>query len=174
MQRSRKALRLYSSVERLPNDNTSDLSELQISEWRRVNAELLKELGAALDQTTQKRMVNEVFGIRDQFYGEWKLSEADLHLKHRQLLECVENSDFIRASLLARELVALKARAQACQAAHHEVQELIHRSRVSQPALENPPLSVEKEASSEEVSEVKEEIRVARVIPLRKNVRTAS
>lgn len=171
MQRSRKALRLYSSVERVAGDNTSELADLQVSEWRRVNAELLKELNLAIGHPNQKRMVSEVFGIRDQFYGEWKLAEAEMHQKQNFLLESSENGDFVRASVLARELVTLKARTQACQAAHHEVQEVIQKSRVSQPRGEDTgePVQPEKERTPEPRA-AKEEIRVAKVIPLRKGM----
>ena len=173
MQRSRKALRLYSNVERLPNDPSSELADVQVNEWRRVNSELLKELGNALEHANQKRIISETFSIRDQFYGEWKMAEADLHRKQRQLLECSENGDFIKASLLAKELVMLKARVQACQAAHHEVQEVLSRSRVAQPATEELPFKPSapeplEEAKPEAPAEPREEIRVAKVIPLRK------
>ena len=172
MQRSRKALRLYSSVEKLSNESTSDLAELQVGEWRRVNAQLLKDLALALEQPNQKRMVSEVFGIRDQFYGEWKMAEADLNQKQRQLLDCAENSDFIKASILSRELVSLKARSQACQAAHHEVQEAIHKGRVSQPDTDDVcPAQALDDAPVERQREAHEEIRVAKVIPLRKSAR---
>ncbi len=172
MQRSRKALRLYSSVERVPGDNTSELAELQVGEWRRVNAELLRELNVAIGHPNQKRMASEVFGIRDQFYGEWKLAEAEMHQKQNLLMESSENGDFVRASVLARELVTLKARTQACQAAHHEVQEVIQKSRVSQPRAEDTgnPVRVEKDSTPEPERPVKEEIRVAKVIPLRKGM----
>lgn len=190
MQRSRKALRLYSSVERGSVDHSGELGEVQIAEWRRVNAELLKELGLALDQPSQKRLVSEVFSIRDQFYGEWKVAEADLHRKQRQLLDCSENSDFIKASLLSRELVMLKARAQACQAAHHEVHQVLQKARVSQPAqaessqealiaepasiqaasIQSAPMQTPMQASMRPVVEARDEIKVAKIIPLRRGI----
>ena len=174
MQKSRKALRLYSTVERFPNDNAAELAEVQVAEWRRVNTELLRELNLALEHPNQRRMVAEVFGVRDQFYGEWKLSEADLVRKQRQLIDCSEAGDFIKASMLAKELVMLKARVQACQAAHHEVSDLITRSHVSQPnidlqELEQEPI-VEPQPIVVEEAEPEEEVRIAKVIPLRKRV----
>jgi len=171
MQRSRKALRLYSSVERLPGDNTSELAELQVSEWRRVNSELLKELNLAISHPNQKRMVSEVFGIRDQFYGEWKLAEAEMHQKQQLLLEASENGDFVRASVLARDLVTLKSRTQACQAAHHEVQEVIKKGRVSQPRVsDKEELDLPEKEPTAEIRPTRQEIRVAKVIPLRKGM----
>lgn len=170
MQRSRKALRLYSNVERLPNDPATDLAEIQVAEWRRVNADLLRELNIALEHGIQKELVAEVFGLRDQFYGEWKLAEADLHRKQRQLLECAENGDFIKASLLSKELVMLKARSQACQAVHHELSEAIHRSRVSQPLSQEESPIDKAPAVSESANLHSTEIRVAKVIPLRRGM----
>ncbi|NMC64308.1 MAG: hypothetical protein GYA55_14180 [SAR324 cluster bacterium] len=167
MQRSRKALRLYSNVERFPNEVTSELSEVQVAEWRRVNSELLRELNLALEHPSQKRVVGEVFGIRDQFYGEWKLAEADMHRKQRQLVECSENADFIKASLLSKELVTLKARAQACQAAHHEINQLLLKSHVAAPSTEKEPQMEELPEPTLKQPEHKAEIRIAKVIPLR-------
>lgn len=136
LQKSRKALRLYSSLGKKRGDKASELNEAQIAEWRSVNSELHRALAAALDQPHHKHLVSEVFGLKERFFGEWKTSEADLHQKQRELMESSEAGDFIRAAVLSSELVTLKARSQAAQAAHHELGEVVDKSRVSQPAIE--------------------------------------
>ena len=165
LQKSRKALRLYSSVGKLHNDKASELTESQVAEWKRVNGELSHELTHALEKTNNKAFVSEIFSVRDRFYGEWKVAEADMHRKQRMLLECSENGDFVKSSVLAQELVLLKARSQACQAAHHELNEVLTKGRVQQPPIELAQEVVELKNAQETIEE--EEPKLAKVIPLR-------
>lgn len=133
MQKCRKALRLYSSVKQLDNGEASDLSELQVLEWRQVNAELLRQLSVALSNPNIKTLTNDVFLLRDRFQAEWRMAETEQHGKQAQLLAVAEKGDFIRAAVLCRELVTVKARTQAAQAAYHELQELLLQAKVAPP-----------------------------------------
>jgi hypothetical protein len=54
----------------------------------------------------------------------------------RELILSAEKGDFIRASTLSTTLVSLKARVQAGQAAHHELDTLIKKSKVVRPVAE--------------------------------------
>jgi hypothetical protein len=138
IQKSRRALRLYSHaggqglsrVEGL----TPELSSNQVSEWRDVNSMLLKKLSDAVGSPSTKKLVYDVFALRNEFQTLWRASESELVQQQGELIAAAERGDFIKASSLAVGLVSLKARVQAGQAAHHELDILIRRSRVVRPA----------------------------------------
>lgn len=161
LQKSRQAFRLYNSMERGPAA-IGDYTEMQAMEWRNVNGALIKELSAALDRPNQKETPSLVFLLRDRFLAEFRTSEADLHAKQRELVSAAEKGDFVKSALLSKELVSIKARVQATQAAHHELDEVVVQSKVSQPAITLSNESV--------VAEPRQE-RLARVIPLRSSSR---
>jgi hypothetical protein len=95
-------------------------------------------LAAVMDHPNQKLLAGEVVTVRDRFYHEWRNSEAEVHLKQGELLSAAEKADFIRCAILGRALVVLRAREQAAQAAHHELQELVEKSRID-PRQYNSP-----------------------------------
>lgn len=138
IQKSRRALRLYSHaggqglsrVEGL----TPELSANQVSEWRDVNSMLLRKLSESADSPSTKKLVYDVFALRNEFQTLWRTSESELVQQQTELIEASQRGDFIKASSLAVSLVSLKARVQAGQAAHHELDVLIRRSRVVRPA----------------------------------------
>jgi len=146
IQRSRKALRLYSSIGRTPFDQdrldqggreqSRELSELQLGQWKEINAELARELTAALERPNQRGLPAEVAALRDRFYGEWRMAEAELHEQQRGLIAAAEHGDFIRATHLGQRLVVLKARVQATQAAHHELSDLSDKSKLGSSTVE--------------------------------------
>ena len=122
IQKSRKALKLYTNMAEVRNKRAS---EAQLSEWRDVNARLANELQKALSRSSVREASDMVYQLRDRFYGEWRFAEAELHEKQEQLIELAENAQFARVSQLAEELVQVKARKQATQAAHHELDTLL-------------------------------------------------
>lgn len=140
LQKSRRALRLYNSA-----GNTSfvrmegasvELSAAQVSEWRDINGLLLRKLTEAADSPNTKKLIYDVFALRNEFQNLWRASESELVLAQRDLIACAEKGDFIKATSLATLLVSLKARVQAGQAVHHELDVLIKRSRVVRPAAD--------------------------------------
>jgi len=140
IQKSRRALRLYShsggqSLSRVEG-STAELSAAQVAEWREINGLLLKRLSEAADTLSTKKIVYDVFALRNEFQSLWRTSESELVQLQRDLVSAAERGDFIKASALAITLVSLKARVQAGQAAHHELDLLIKRSRVVRPAAE--------------------------------------
>lgn len=161
MQKSRKALRLYTSVGRLSTPVHSELNEMQVQQWKEVNADLLKQISAAMDSPNSRALVADIFTLRDRFYATWRSAEAEVHVKRKELLSAAENNDFIKAAVLGRDLVLLKAREQAAQAAHHEIQEVLTRSRVAQPTIELSQEHIVPEP------EQMPERHVAKIIPLR-------
>jgi hypothetical protein len=159
MQKSRKALRLYTSMGRLQTSPTAEFNEMQAEQWKEVNADLLRQISHALETPNSRLLANDIFALRDRFHSTWRNSEAEVHLKQKELLSCAEHGDFIKVAVLARELVLLKAREQASQAAHHELHEVLSRSRVAAPTIE---LSTEAVVEEEQLPR-----QIARVIPLR-------
>ncbi len=135
VQRTRKAVRLYSSAERLTGGERlsaeqAEFTALQLEQWQQINTELQRQLYAAVDHPNQRLLAGEVLSIRDRFYHEWRNAESELHIKQTELLSAAEKGDFVRAAVLGRALVVVKAREQAAQAAHHELQDLVDRSRI--------------------------------------------
>jgi hypothetical protein len=140
IQKSRRALRLYAhngthSMVRVEGA-TAELSAAQVAEWREVNGLLLKKLTEAADSPNTKKLVYDVFALRNEFQTLWRGAESELVQMQRELIATAERGDFIKASGLAITLVSLKARVQAGQAVHHELDLLIKRSRVVRPAAE--------------------------------------
>jgi hypothetical protein len=139
IQKSRRALRLYNSagtVSNLKAENTAELSAAQVQEWREVNSLLLRKLSEAVESPNTKKLIYDVFALRNEFQTIWRSSESDLVQSQRELIACAERGDFIRSASLSVSLVSLKARLQAGQAAHHELDMLIRRSKVVRPAAE--------------------------------------
>jgi hypothetical protein len=133
VQKSRRALRLYSaavhgapySSERL----AGDLSAGQVDEWREINSLLLQGLTEAAEVSAPRRAVMMLFSLRNRFQEQMRVSEADLVTRQKELVNCSQQGDFIRSATLATQLVRLKARMQAEQAAHHELLGLLKRTR---------------------------------------------
>ncbi|NLF25202.1 MAG: hypothetical protein GX589_06025 [Deltaproteobacteria bacterium] len=136
LQKSRKALRLYSSMERSGQGRAAEFRDLQVQAWKEVNSELACKLESAMQNINARQLVREVFELRDHFHSAWRTAEAELHLAHKDLLAAAEGGDFIRAAHASLKLVGLKARLQACQAGHHELQSVIDQSKVAQPTIE--------------------------------------
>ena len=107
-----------------------------MAEWRDINSLLLRKLTETADSPSTKKLVYDIFALRSEFQSLWRGSESELVQQQRDLIACAERGDFIKASGLATSLVSLKARVQAGQAAHHELDLLIKRSRVVRPAAE--------------------------------------
>lgn len=145
LQKSRKAVRLYASMSRHSNDGNAQFAELQIQQWHHTNHELVRELTKILEENSQKKVVNSIFELRDRFFDVWKETETLLHRRHKELLSATENGDYIKSAVCAQEAVTYKAKMQAAQAAHHELTQVIERSKVS----ETRPIKLKNEAIQE-------------------------
>jgi hypothetical protein len=138
--KSPRALRLYStaggsSYNRVEG-TIGELPSVQVAEWREINGLLLRKLTEAAEAANTKKIIYDVFALRNEFQTLWRTTEAELVQSQRDLIASAESGDFIRAATLATNLVSLKARLQAGQAAHHELDLLIKRSKVVRPAAE--------------------------------------
>lgn len=140
LQKGRRALRLYSSGSSsrvsTSQEFQSELSQLQVSEWREVNNNLVRKLSHAAESLNIRRVVFDIFAVRNELFSESNSAEAAMSNAQNELASSVENRDFARAAVLARSLVGLKARTQACQAAFHELDLVIRKSRVTVPTEE--------------------------------------
>lgn len=136
LQKSKKAVRVYTSMGRAVSSEQSYYSELQVREWKSVNADLLKSLTGAAEADNHRELSSKIFSLRDRYYNDWRLTESELHDKQKALIMAAENGDYIKATLLGQQLVSLKARLQATQAAHHELQDVINKSGITQPVIE--------------------------------------
>lgn len=162
LQKSRKAVRLYTSMAGgINGEAPSELQEEQAAEWRAINSDLLKQLSLALDQPNARQLAAGACNLRDHFYSMWRLADSELQIRHGELVSASENGDYMRAASLARELVVLKARGQAAQAAHHEIDSVISKSKVSVTPVE---LSRDREIAETEAP------RLAKIIPLRRQI----
>jgi len=158
---------------RINGAESNEYADLQVAQWKEVNAELLRELSTALDHPNSRTLTGSILTLRDRFYGDWRRVESELRLKQQELVSAAEHGDFIKSAHLSRDLVVLKAREQAAQAAHHELQDVVKKSRLSQPTIELSTETVvagDDEAESGEVAGLfAGQVRVgAKVIPLRK------
>jgi hypothetical protein len=157
---------------RLSGGEASEFAELQVVQWREVNSDLLRELSSALDNPNTRALTGAVLGLRDRFYADWRRVESELRVKQHELVSVSEQGDFIKAAHLSRDLIVLKAREQAAQAAHHELQDVVKRSRLAQPTIElssDRAIADDKDQSDSLDLFSGQPIRVgAKIIPLRK------
>ncbi len=165
LQKSRKAVRLYAGMEKRALARNSEYNDMQVQAWKEINEELTRQLTNILNAPHSRQLAADIYSLRDRFYNEWRMTESETHLKHKSLTQAVEHSDFIKAAQLSRELVVHKAKVQALQAVHHEIQGVISQSHVSNSAIE---LDVSQELILPETETPNPIVRVARVIPMRK------
>lgn len=134
IQKSRRALRLYTSAGQQPVGDErlqGELSAAQVEEWRQANSDLLKKLSDAADSPHLRRSVCAVLGTRNEFQEHWRATEAEMVQDQQELEVCAKQGDFIRSAVLSAKLVKLKARVQATQAAHHELTTLLRKTKVN-------------------------------------------
>ena len=93
----------------------------------------------------------------------------------RELVTSAERGDFVKSATLCVELSKLKARAQAAQAAHQEIDQVIKRSRLGEPSAEMDAetrntieLLAEQVIHEAKMVAAVPEQKMARVIPLRR------
>jgi len=133
LKKSRQAVRGYERVERSSHDEGNRLIATQAEEWKRVNSELLRELSLALNSPSGKRLTSDILSIRERFSLVWRQSESDLLRKQTELLQAARSGEFVKSAILSSELVILKARVQATQAAHHELGDVLRKSHIAEP-----------------------------------------
>jgi len=160
LQKSRQAYRLYTSMGRMPRGvEGAEHTEMQAAEWRSINAELIKGLSEVLAKATPRELVAGILSLRESFQISFRNAEAELNTKQRELIAAAEKGDFVKAAVVGRVLISSKARVQALQAAHHELENLC-----AQCHAPRPPILL----ASQQLVEDHPAQQLARVIPLRK------
>lgn len=178
MKKGRKATRIYSSIHK-GIDPASRHIDSQTEQWREMNSELLRLLSVALDRTNNRKLAVDVQVMRDRFEQEWRRAADEMQSEQARLLTAAQNGDFIRSAVLAEKLVAVKARFQAAQAVHHEIVDVLKKSRIAEATIElsesctiveEGRLGAQQEASGQQNNSV-QKVRIAKVIPItRRNV----
>ena len=167
LQKSRKASRLYGSMD--SNDTHDELKEKQAKEWKKVTSELLLELSSTLENSNPKRVLQQAFNMRDRFHSDYRMAESELNRSQRDLINVAEIGDFTRAFSLSSSLISLKARVQACQAAYHELSEILARAKLPSDlvshVLDQKDVINQVQANTDFDSQ--DDLRTAKVIPLR-------
>ncbi|GEM_PF-3128333 len=161
LSKSRKAVRLYSGISR--SKRGSALAELQANEWLSINSELVTLLSSMLDDLSVKNLTSEASILLEQFLSRYQITVEEMHSKKRKLIEHAETSDFAQSVVLSRELVAIKARAQALQAVYNEIKATVKRSR---PKVE--PVTINEDELFTKIET--EKPTMAKIIPLRQKI----
>ncbi len=168
LQRSRRALRLYSSVSQVGIEGSREFAELQATEWRMTNTFLVREISTLLDEPTNRELAIGLRVLADRLEDEGLSAEGEMHAKQCALVFSAENGDYVRSAVLGKELVILKARMQARQAANHEVNGVLKSARVTpQPELIAQPREIELDSKVIEESNFEP---ASNVIPLRRRL----
>ncbi len=139
LQRSRKAVRLYSEMEK--SQDKLNYSDLQIFEWKNINIELLNELQDVIsDFYNHKTLVAKVFSILERFQIEESLVSDNLKELKKELSFASQRNDFAKCADVSLRLVGIKAKNQALQAVVHELKQVISKSNLTKPEtkIENP------------------------------------
>jgi len=159
LQKSRKAVRVYTSFEKGAYRSSQDEREaavftaLQLEQWQIVNTDLQRRLMVIIDRPHTRLLASETIGLRDYFYGSWRSYEAELRQKQGELVEAATRGDFIRTAMLGKTCVILRSREQASEAAQHEIQLIVERfklcasvmgsSAAEMPAMEMPVIEMQ-------------------------------
>jgi len=136
LQKSRKAVRVYTSFEKGAYRSSQDQREaavftaLQLEQWQIVNTDLQRQLMVIIDRPHTRLLASETVGLRDYFYGSWRSYEAELRQKQGELAEAATRGDFIRTAMLGKTCVILRSREQASEAAQHEIQLIVERFKL--------------------------------------------
>jgi hypothetical protein len=152
LRRSRQALNLYSDLS--ARNEVKEVRDLQVHEWKLVNAELVASLEKILDYP-QNRLLAATFVLRDRFNQLWREREAELAVSQRSMISLLEAADFLKVHSLSGEASVLKARLQASQAACNEIDACLKVAGAQRPVfrLEDQDVLAEDDMISREESQ---------------------
>jgi hypothetical protein len=112
------------------NQEGAEYTELQAEEWKSVNAELLRQLGACLDQPNPRNILPGVMALNDRFRNNMRLLQTEVAELAQALLQAAVGHDFVKAAVASRKLVILRSRFQATQAAQNELEQTLRKAKV--------------------------------------------
>jgi len=170
IQKSRKALHLYTSIAGTEGRNSGEYSELQLKEWKSTNTELLRQLTTILDNSSPRKISSDVGLLQESFYREWRETEAKMHKQQIELIAASEASDFVKAALLAEGLVSLKAKLHAAHAAQHEIKMILEASGIKVAGAKQKTAAAENSSHIDKLDLEGPLAMPGKVIPMRRRV----
>ncbi len=131
MQRARKALRIYASVERTPGDSANaEFVELQAREWRSANEQLLRRLAALVDRGLASLTIARIATIQAEFASELATTRAEYEHQVVRAHDSLARANFVQAAIETRSLVGMKARLESLLAIEQEFATVLRGVRV--------------------------------------------
>ncbi len=128
LQRTRKAVRLYGSVDRSGSSGQSGLTVQQLEVWQAINSQLQRELIAVLENPNYKILPSNLRSIRDRYFNDWRTAQTEVRSGQKELVTAAERGDFVRTAVLSQKLIQFKAREQACHAVVHELEQVVDKN----------------------------------------------
>ena len=138
IQKCRRAIRLYDSI--IKRDYNAKLSNLQSIEWKKTNEAFLEALYqiAQIDVRPKvstvlphsklnsfKNFTDELTQLMEEFYSQWRITQSILKSRQIELIAYVENSEFIKSSIISTELISLKAKMESSKAVFEEIYSIL-------------------------------------------------
>jgi hypothetical protein len=127
LQRSRKAVQLYSSVgQASKRGSMRELSELQAEEWRATNEDLVSALVKIATINVPRIAAFNLAKLCERLVAEVALMIRSNEEKQDALILAAQNGDFVQAAITAAKLVSGKAYVQSKEAALAETSGIFH------------------------------------------------
>ena len=135
IQKSRKALRIYSQATTPANHraSTKPFADQQIAVWYNVNEELLEFLVEITRNAHLRKVANESLGYAKHCQQKLIEEQEQLDEKHQQLVRFSQSGDFINSAKLSSQLIHLKASVQARGAVLAELEDLLSYANLKLP-----------------------------------------
>ena len=125
--KSRKAVRLYSTVARpgLGKSNERPYADIQLAEWRMTNEDLLGKLLTIIKNSNIRKAINDIAILKSQYTKTVNDLSLIINTKHRELIETTNIGDFVKIAKISYELIPLKAKLESKKAVLNELEDLV-------------------------------------------------
>ncbi len=134
IQKSRKAIRIYSAVGRDSIGRPSKpYSDMQLKAWYNVNEELLMFLQEVTTKLHLRQVASEILKYAQKLSSQISPEQQKLNSDHRLLIQYTESADFVNSAKLSQELIVLKSRIEAKKAVLHELEDLLTSANLKLP-----------------------------------------
>lgn len=134
IQKSRKAIRIYSAVGRDSVGRPSKpYSDMQLKAWYNVNEELLIFLQEATTKLHLRQVATETLKYAQKLSGQLLPEQTKFASDSRLLVQFAESGDFVNSAKLSQELIVLKAKIEAKKAVLEELGELLSSANLKMP-----------------------------------------
>ncbi len=134
IQKSRKAIRIYSTVGRDSIGRPSKpYSDMQLKAWYNINEELLLFLQDVTTKLHLRQVATETLKYAQKLSAQLHPEQIRLNSDHRLLLHFTEAGDFVNSAKLSQELIVLKAKIEAKKAVLNELEDLLSSANLKLP-----------------------------------------